>query len=83
MRNCPHCSQPASLQHLFLDCIGGHALEARLVAIGRDAQLWSQKPGEILRTLLFQKPTSPWIISNRRASWNNFGHPRDFLFFGC
>ena len=56
MRNCLLCSQPASLQHLFLDCTGGHALEARLASIGREVQLWSRTPGEILRTLLFQKP---------------------------
>ena len=56
VRNCLLCKQPASLRHFFFDCAGGRTLEARLSIIAREAALWSESPGVILRTLLFQKP---------------------------
>ena len=58
-RACPHCSRPSSLRHLFLDCLGGNALAARLMFLPGNLRAWAGAPGPpatILRELLFCRP---------------------------
>ena len=57
-RNCPLCGQPTSLPHLFLDCLGGNALPARLTTLVPGLSSWPDvqiKPGTVLKELLFGK----------------------------
>ena len=59
VRNCPLCSDKASLQHLLLECPGGEAPRLRLTLLKRGISSWSvtdPKPDQIVKELLFRKP---------------------------
>lgn len=56
IRSCPLCGQPSSLRHLFLECIGGNALAARLRTLVGKLDSWTDAPEAALRELLFARP---------------------------